>query len=60
MEFEKDLRALEELRLFWTEPTMRTMLDDERLHQLLLRGPQKMRGDCRQLCRVLDTLACFG
>src|ERR1700727_1652380 len=39
--------------------TMQTMLDDERLHQTLLRGHQKMRGDRRQLWRGLDTLACF-
>ena len=36
-----------------------TMLDDERLHQTLLQGLQKMPGDGRQLCRGLDILACF-
>ena len=33
---------------------------DERLHQTLLRSPQKMPNSRRQLCRALDTLACFG
>jgi len=33
---------------------------DERLHQTLLRGPQKMPNGHRQLCRALDTLACVG
>jgi hypothetical protein len=37
-----------------------TMLADERLHQNLLRSPQKMPNSRRQLCRALDTLACFG
>jgi hypothetical protein len=32
---------------------------DERLHQTLLRGPQKMPNNRRQHCRALDTLACF-
>jgi len=39
---------------------MQTKLEDERLHQTLLWRPQKMPGDRRQLCRALDTLACFG
>ena len=38
---------------------MQTMLDDERPHQTLLRGHQKMRGDGRQLCGGLDTLVSF-
>ena len=33
---------------------------DERQHQTLLRSPQKMPNSRRQLCRALDTLACFG
>src|ERR1700730_16574743 len=33
---------------------------DERLHQTLLRSPQKMPNSRRQLCRALDILACFG
>src|SRR6202020_1904033 len=33
---------------------------DERLHQTLLRSPQEMPNSRRQLCRALDTLACFG
>src|SRR6202020_609060 len=33
---------------------------DERLHQTLLRSLQKMPESRRQLCRALDTLACFG
>jgi hypothetical protein len=33
---------------------------DERLHQTLLRSLQKMPESHRQLCRALDTLACFG
>src|ERR1700684_508876 len=33
---------------------------DERLHQTLLRSPQKMPDGRHQLCRSLDTLACFG
>ena len=33
---------------------------DERQHQTLLRSPQRMPKSCRQLCRALDTLACFG
>ena len=33
---------------------------DEWLHQILLRSPQKMPNSRRQLCRALDTLACFG
>src|ERR1700684_988070 len=32
---------------------------EERLHQTLLRSPQKMPNSRRQLCRALDTLACF-
>ena len=32
----------------------------ERLHQTLLRSPQKMPNSRHQLCRALDTLACFG
>src|ERR1700684_4384629 len=33
---------------------------DEQLHQTLLRSHQKMPNSRRQLCRALDTLACFG
>src|SRR6202161_1294349 len=33
---------------------------DERQHQTLLRSPQKMPDGRHQLCRALDTLACFG
>jgi hypothetical protein len=54
------LRALEAPRLRSTKQMTQTMLDDERLHQTLLRGPQKMCGDRRQLCRALNPLACFG
>ena len=32
---------------------------DERLHQTLLRSHQKKPNSRRQLCRALDTLACF-
>jgi hypothetical protein len=32
---------------------------DERLHQTLLRSPQKMPNSRRQLCRALDTFASF-
>ena len=50
-------RARREIEL--EDADLQTMLDDERLHQTLLRGLQKMRGDRRQLCRALDTLARF-
>ena len=32
---------------------------DERLHQTLLRSPQKMPNSRRQLCGALDTFASF-
>ena len=54
------LRSSEELGNVREADDAGGRMADERLHQTLLRSLQKMPESRRQLCRALDTLACFG